>query len=294
MDDKLHVVTMYAHSESRLKHYERFADFVERSGAILYTVEVSHTTVFYVTSACNPRHLQLLTICPQIWHKERAINLAIGSIVPPTAEYIAWMDADIILCNPDWVKTAVHLLKRRWRVIHMFSHTQDLGPAWQPVGEMQEGYVYRYVNGRCIEHGHEISGLGWAARRSVLINMPLLDWAISSGADSIMACAFFGKNQTDMLYHTLGYHKALSKWQNTANKIVGEQVGYVQGLALHSWHGPRDGRGYKQVERILLDDEFNPDTDIKLSGSGLYTFTGNNKKLEKDMMDWYLNREVIE
>jgi hypothetical protein len=297
---ELAVVTMFMDSSpnyeftksEREEHYHRFVKHMANSGATLYTVEIARDAEsFKITSKDNKRHLQLITSTPQIWNKERAINLAIDRLVPLTVDYIAWLDCDIIFCNPDWVGKTIHLL-RKWQVVHMFSHTLDLGPNWQPVGDVHEGYVYRYVNGRPIKRGQEISGLGWATRRSVLDELPLLDWNISSGADSLMAVAFFGNNKI-LLKHIPAYKDKAKLWINAASRIVNGQVGYVQGLVLHSWHGPRDGRGYGDVERIMIRDKFNPFEDITTQANGLYCFTGKNKKLEKDMNDWYISREGI-
>jgi hypothetical protein len=284
VEKSLSVVTMYMDGGYRLANYHRFKKHMENSGVELYTVEVSDS-LFIVTQFTNPRHLQLFTATPEIWHKERAINLGIEKLIPKSVDYIAWLDADITFCNPHWVSMTVDLLKT-YKVVQVFSHTLDLDNSSKPLGKPLEGFMYNSLhNDKPIKKGCEIAGLGWAMRRDVFEKIKLLDWMISSGADTAMALAFFG-DERRYSKHTSAFQNKLKDWIGDTSRMIAGNVNYVPGLLLHSWHGPRDNRGYDRVNRIMIDDKFDPDVDITLSDNGLYRFTGKNPKLEQHMSEW--------
>lgn len=285
----LHVITMYMHSPERLKHYHRFAKHMKDSGAVLHTVEVTPHDVLPSTVGGG---LYLTTHSPEIWNKERAINIAIAKMLPSSAEFVAWLDADIIFCNPNWVGETIKRLKR-WKVVQMFSHTQDLDPDWKPVGDVQKGHVYKRINGLLVRRGFEISGLGWGIRREALEKVRLLDWMISSGADTVMARAFLNDSYTVDVYPSAAYKRRIQEWIKTASQVVNGNVEYIPGLVLHCWHGDRTTRGYNEVENIMIEDKFDPDVDIASNPDGLYRFTGRNTKLEQDMNKWYRKREGL-
>lgn len=143
-DDRLFVVTTLFNPlrfRSRMANYWSFENMVQKSGAILYTVEVIFgDRHFEITDPNNPHHLQLRAKDNQeIWLKENSLNLLINRL-PPEAKYIAWLDSDISFARPDWAQETLHLLQH-YSFIQMFSHAQDIGPEYQPL-TITPGFVF--------------------------------------------------------------------------------------------------------------------------------------------------------
>ena len=120
-----------------------FQNMVEKSGAILYTVEIAYGDRHHeVTQPNHPRHLQLNST-DEILHKENAINLG-TAILPKVAKKIAWLDADIQFTWPDWAQETLHLLEH-YKVLQMFSHAIDFGPEYEPL-DINESFVKHELN----------------------------------------------------------------------------------------------------------------------------------------------------
>jgi hypothetical protein len=62
----------------------------------------------------------------------------------------------------------------------------------------------------------------------------------------------------------------VAQWQARAVREVQTNIGYVDGLLLHEWHGPKAARQYKSRWRILTDHAFDPYTDLKADWQGLW------------------------
>ena len=88
--------------QTRYKRYMDFKDHMFRSGIDLITVECIFPSAvglglpsqrFEVTNPMNPKDIQV--IAPSIiWMKENLINVAVRRL-PPSARYVAWIDADV-------------------------------------------------------------------------------------------------------------------------------------------------------------------------------------------------------
>jgi len=130
----LHVIAVVSNPmryASRYRLYRAFEKYVEDSGAELTTVELAlGNRHFEITDHHNARHLQLRS--PHIlWSKENMINLALRHL-PADAEYVAWVDADVVFSRPDWATETVHLLQT-FDICQMWSHSIDMGPDGQPI-----------------------------------------------------------------------------------------------------------------------------------------------------------------
>ncbi len=68
---------------------------------------------------------------------------------------------------------------------------------------------------------------------------------------------------------TSPYEKKLLAWQKTAVHRIEKDVGYVPGTISHDFHGPKSKRGYSTRWRILTDNNFDPDLDLKYDAQGL-------------------------
>jgi hypothetical protein len=92
----------------------------------------------------------------------------------------------------------------------------------------------------------------------------LIDWGNVSAGDSYMAFALIGELQRVLRrgFH-LGYTRPMYEWQKHAEAHIRRKVGCMDGLALHFWHGPKALHKYGSREKILVDTQFNLQTDLK-------------------------------
>jgi hypothetical protein len=289
MNNTLYVLTMYQNAlgwRARYNNYQIFRKQFECMPRVeLYTAEIAFGNAPYmITNADYAKNLQLRTDC-ELWNKEGAINL-LFRLLPADAEYIAWVDADVVWTRPDWATETVRLLQQ-YDVIQMFSHTQDLGSSYQPSGPILKSYYYRYVeSGRDIKSLNEewITGLAWASKKSVLSKIGMLpDWCVFSSCDRHIAAGFLGTMEESFRGQlTKSYMHKCQLWGDRACNVVQKNVSYLPGLLLHYWHGERKKRGYAERWQVMEDNHFDPDRDLVRDHQGLYRLTDGNMKLRDD------------
>jgi hypothetical protein len=294
------VTTIYnpANYRSRYRLYEEFRRRMEKDGAPLYTVELvtgdgKHT----VTDAKDPYGMQLRSR-HALWHKENLVNIALERI-PRRWTLFAWLDADIAFARPDWVRATKEKLKKH-PFVQMFSHVVDLGPHFEPCG-LEEGFVYRYRKEKSKPHealkgprrdlGQ--TGYAWAARRETLEAMGgLLETSILGSNDYFMAHALVGAVTPKMTRMPgSNYAARLMEWQRRCEKVVRRNVGYVDTTILHYWHGRRSDRGYDRRWRILVENRFDPEVDLKENAEGLLELTDRNPALRKAIRKYFRSRK---
>lgn len=301
--DKLHVVVPYFNPfrwEKRKKLHTEFMAWIANYGCSVYVVELAiGDREFEVTDPNNRHHLQLKT-CEDIpWIKENLINLGIHKLLPHDAKYVAWVDGDVRLQNPNWVMDALHELQHA-PVIQLFSECMDLGPSHQAV-PMENGptdfirhsflKVYwektrkhgkKFVPGEAYDLQH--CGYAWAARLDFLrmidnIN-PLLDFSLVGSADWIMACCFVGEfKKAAHGEASKGYLRRVEVFHQRVQPLLQKNVSHIPGLLVHHWHGRKKERNYMGRWKILIDTKFDPDLDLRYRRDGLLIFSGRNPEL---------------
>ena len=292
---KLYVVTPIINPfryQSRYRLYRDFEKRVNDAGAVLYTVEVAYgNRPFEVTSSCDPTDVQLRTTS-ELWHKENAINVGIGRL-PTDWEYVAWIDADIAFARPDWVSETLHLLQH-YDFVQMFSLAQDLNPH-NEVFQNHKGFVYSYHNNLKYKTGYSDwhPGFCWAARRSALDHVgQLIDYAILGAADRHMAFGLIGKMEATILQDLKNgaYAQELRLWEARATRHIKKNIGYMDGTILHYWHGAKKNRRYQERWKILVNNRYDPDLDLKRDSNFLYQLTDHNINLRDDLRNYFRAR----
>ena len=291
---KLYVITPIINGvryKSRYDLYQNFKNMVHASDAILYTVEVAFgNRPFVVTRREDETNIQLRTNC-ELWHKENAINVAIQNL-PDDWEYVAWVDADITFCRPDWVNETMHQLQH-YDFIQMFSHAQDLDPNYNVI-QSHKGFAYSYINSlSCTkDYSNWHPGFAWAARRQAIDDVGcLIDFAILGAADRHMAFALINKIE-DTIPDDMApqYKQELLMWQDRCNEFIKKNIGFMSGTINHSWHGKKTDRRYRDRWKILTENQYNPDTDLKKDWQGLWQLTNRSQKLRDSIRDYFRQR----
>ncbi len=280
---------------SRYRHYRNFEKHVECSGGILYTVELALRDRHHeVTSASNPRHIQLRSNS-EMWHKENLLNIGISRL-PEDWKYAAWMDADMQMSRPDWVTETVHQLQH-YRWVQMFSSYADLGYHNECTKPMYSfAYLLRknlLTGDQSYNYENSAPGGGFAFRREAFEDVGgLLDTCILGSADFHMAYALANKYNwhKDLKECSTGYAQSIRDWSRLALSNKGS-VGYVENHALHYYHGPRANRFYQTRWQILKRNHFDPRTDLKYDHQGVLSWVGNKPLLEEEVKNYFRVRD---
>lgn len=286
----LHVMTCInnpANYESRVRLYKKFAEHMAQfPNVTLWTIEGAYEGREYqVTSSDHPHHVQVF-LKDEIWHKENLINVLFAHL-PKEAEYVAWVDADVIFTRMDWAEATIEALQRH-PVVQLFSQCADLDSRGMIAdkelgGETMNGMVYEwYRNGGmkpCAAYGRPSGhcGYAWAARREAFEIMGgLIDFSIVGSADFQMACALMGSIEDSVSYPaSAGYLEALKAWGARIKHLNGK-VGYITGLVLHNWHGHKAKRGYHWRVNIMTKHGYAPQRDLVKDGQGIYCWNREN------------------
>lgn len=274
--------------KSRIALYNNFKKYVAYSGAELITVELAHSDRPYETDA----DIKLRTKS-ELWHKERMINIGIQSL-PKDWKYVAWIDADVVFARPDWAMEAVQLL-HHFPVIQMFSHALDLSPKYEPM-KTHEGIIYSHFEGKMVnargKYDKYHPGFAWAATREAINHLGgLIDTAILGSADRHMALSLLEVPHSVPKRISRGYMEQLNLWDERARTHIKRDVGYLPGMLLHHWHGRKVDRRYQDRWKILVENKYDPEFDIKPDWQGLYQFVGNKPRLEQDIRRYFMARD---
>lgn len=296
-DKTLYVITVIFNPneyKSRYKLYKDFKDYMEFSKVKLLTVEVAlGDRPFVVTDSCDIWNLQLRTN-HELWHKEGAINAGFKHLIHlrPKAKYMAWLDADIRFTNPNWAQDTIKSL-HKYCIVQPFSEAHNLNPRYESMWKVASSlkhyhnklgyYQYPPVKPSYLCGGHP--GLAWAARVETFKDLGgLMDFCIAGSGDTHMLNAllgdvsiFYKKGMTDT------FRQALQEWQKNSDHFVRQNIGYVDGICYHYWHGKSEQRGYEKRWDIINFHQFDPTTDIYRTSNGLHAWRGNKPQLEYDL-----------
>lgn len=303
----LYVITPIFNSQryrSRWRLYQDFEKHVIDSGAILITIEAAFgNRDFAITQSNNPNHIQV-RIRDSLWVKESLINAAITRL-PQDWRYVAWIDADIHFIRNDWVGETIQQLQN-YHIVQMFSEAQDLGPNFESILKHQ-GFMYCYLNNipkpktPCYYYHEQIKeekvikfhpGFCWAARRSAINYLGgLIDWSPLGAADNHLAHSLIGRVQ-DSVHPDMhpDYLKSLVRYQERAEKYIQRNVGYVEGLILHYFHGKKADRKYWDRWKILTTNQFRPDIHLKKDWQGIWQFSEENILLRDQIRSYMKGR----
>ena len=240
------------------------------------------------------------------WNKETLLNLALERSKYRTP-YIAWVDADVAFHKPTWAEDTVHALQQ-YAVVQPWASALDLGPNGEPMMvkgvhvhtsfakvwhdnlEVKNWHPPKGPYGDAPAYAH--CGYAWAIRRDVLNNIGGLIEVSGLGAgDHQMAMAFIGQIENSIHGKTSpGYQAAIRAWAERAWKYVQGNVGFVNTTLSHHWHGPKELRRYHERWSILIEEGFDPVTDIKRNLDGVIELAGNKPRMAHRFDQYFRER----
>jgi hypothetical protein len=302
MDAPLYVVAVVVNPSryrSRYQLYREFEKYITDAGAILFTVEAAYgDREFEVTDPNNRNHIRLRTD-HEVWHKENLINIGVSHL-PADWKYVAWIDADTQFARNDIVAETIHQLQH-FSVVQMFSHAIDLGPRHQPLNSF-EGFAAQWtrrggsVPSDMERYGVWHPGYAWACRRDAWNHLGgLIDFAIVGSADRYMACGLIGEMRqclsANIVRSCPDYTQWCLEWQSRAERHIKHNIGFVDGLLLHYFHGPKKLRGYFDRSEIIWKNRFDPARDIKRDWQGVWQLTDQKIALRDKLRAYFRSRD---
>lgn len=330
-DRVLHVACMYSNPQRWPVRRELMNDFRKRMEAspnvALYVGEVAFgERPFEVTDASNPRDFQFRTT-HELWLKENVLNLVVQRM-PPDARYIAYLDGDVQCSRYDWALEAIHQLQH-FGAVQLFHQFIDVDCRHRPYC-VTNSFAYEYSHsitpevfmdaavqqtrgskaanansyvGAVVAADRDAAaqkwwgatGLGWAFRRATWNDMGgLFDMAILGSSDWIMAYGMAGlADGLEFIPQCAPYYQAVKRWQQGARSIQAN-IGYLDNTMTHFWHGPKGNRFYRERERILTDNAFDPYLDLKRDSQGLWQLSGNKPRLRDDLRHYFRARNEMD
>ena len=318
------VMTNPERYKTRPRLFKEFIERMKRDSAQLFIVEGAFgDREFEVTESGNPRHIQLRT-SSEIWHKENLVNIGISRL-PANWKYVAWIDGDITFCRPDWMLETVHELQHH-PIVQMFETAMDMGPNHEVMTVFKSfGYCYKhnlprvassnpkpivpdqpidvandsgtvepvslYSMGKTSPGTYWHPGYAWAATREAIDTLGgLLEFAILGAGDHHMACCLIGEGSKSIAKGLHPHYTTMVlSWEKRAARLH-KNIGYVKGTICHSWHGKKANRKYKERWQILIDDQFDPYSDVHKDWQGLLSLHTSNIGLRDNIRLYFQER----
>lgn len=279
--------------EKRWMLFKEFEQHMQDVGANLIIVEQAFgRREFQLTERDHPLHLQVRTE-DELWHKENMINIGIQYLcqIDPDWDYVAWIDGDIHFNRRDIITETAHQLQH-YDWVQMFSHAIDLGPNGEAI-QQHKGFMYQYHQNW--QYPPEGAGQGgyyadgkkdfwhpgwaWAARRSAIESVPLMDRAILGAGDHHMALGLIGEAHRSLPGNiSKQYKHYVMNWQEMALHALQKNVGYVGGTITHNWHGKKKDRKYVERWEILQKNQYDPYRDVMEDSQGLLRLNRHHGK----------------
>lgn len=303
----LNVIAVVSNPVRYASRYALYKDFESRmqanSKVRLITVELqTGSRRFVITNSGNPFHLQLRHYGPEVWHKENLINLGVQHLtkLDPTWEYVSTIDADVSFIRQDWAEETIEELQH-YAIVQMWENAIFLGPTGESLN-LIHSFMSQYKKGnkRRDQYGkvlppHWHPGFAWAYRRDAWDKMGgVIDFAILGAADTHMSLAMIGAVEESINSKLSDNYKLLLRtWQQRAINHIKYNVGFVRGTLLHYWHGSMKNRFYWDRWKILTENAYDPNTDLRRDSQGVIELEIHDvrqAKLRDDIRSYFRSR----
>ena len=292
------------------QNWERFAQHMLDSGVQLTVIEcVSPGEAFHCTAPpmSDPSHAERFNHIgvyakTRAWTKECLINIGVSRT--PEAKFIAWIDADLMFRRADWASATVKALLH-YEIVQPWKSCLDLGPngeiiavhtsfchqMWQgqPLAPPDWKTPYWIGDGGLAIYPH--SGFGWSTTRAVWDAIGgLFEYGAMGSADHHMAAGLAG-----LAHKTLppgdtsaNYCAEVFRWERRALRAINGNVGFVDGVLEHAFHGAKRTRNYIGRWGMFLQYGFDPLEDLVKNSFGVWEFATNKPELRR-AFDRYLH-----
>jgi hypothetical protein len=297
---QLHVFTARSNPlywASTHRNWQAFARGMLAAGVTLTVIDCAFGEEDHLCAMDGVRHIPVRAKT-RVWNKENLLNIGVHRT--PEAQYIAWIDADIIFRRDDWAIATLRALQH-YDVVQPWSDAYDLGPHGEHIAHHRSfcrQFFHRqplvathrpYWHGDGGPHTYPHSGYAWAMTRQAF------DWlgglfelgGMGSG-DHHMSLALIGEGDASVPGGVAdAYRREVKRWEGRALRHVNRNIGYVPGTVEHLFHGRKTDRGYQSRWEMFVQNDFDPLEDLKRNSHGVLEFASNKPELRHDF-DLYL------
>jgi hypothetical protein len=304
--DELWAVTSYFNPIGYTSRFQNYQLFRKHLAIPLLTVELSFNGEFQLTEQDADILVQIHG-AHVMWQKERLINIGIEQI-PAACKKIAWLDCDIIFGNHEWAEKAVRALEE-FSLVHLFQERHDLKrdtkpdqlSSW-PRPPTSESVIYKMARKEAAPEDlfspnaplerRTTAGLAWASRRDVLLQHGLYDACVLGSGDRAILCAALGEFNCGARALLMNPKRIehYGSWARPYYETVRGRVGYIPGRLFHLWHGELEDRRYASRHRRFVKFDFDPFTDIALTGSGCWRWNSDKAELHAFVRAYFESR----
>jgi hypothetical protein len=253
----------------------------------LHTIEVSYDGEFRIPDAvqveAGPKHL--------LWQKEAALRWMIRNVVPE-ADVVSWCDADAVFDNPDaFTEAAAKVRSGECVVCQPFSICRRLDADGEPERD-QPGWAAVYSGDITEGERRPAPGFAWTAPRDVAERIFVRD--AGGGGDQTQCLLWAGRfSHARFAEQNRIWRRATLRRGVWHYRRVRGCIGYVEGVASHLWHGDSEHRQYGERQRVLSEQQFDPDRDVEIDpANGLLRWASEKPALHQYMRQLFrLRRE---
>jgi len=277
--------------ERTRSNYNEFAENIKNQGADLWVAEVVFGNDKFVLPKIN-KSIQIRT-SDILWQKEAALNVLIKNL-PKEYDKIAWVDADIIFNNNNWLNETESKLEE-FPVVQCFETLLSLSQTGKSFSRIKTsvGFAIRNSLPNFTNLFYYQPGCAWAGRREIFEKYGLYSGHITGGGDSLMTIAFCKWKKHNYLKNNMGEPmvRHFNKWANRIYPEVRGKISYISGSINHLWHGEYANRMYDQRIQILKDNDFDPEVDIAIGDNGLLRWATEKPQLHHEVKEYFWNRQ---
>jgi len=244
-----------------------------------------------------------------LWQKERLLNIALEAL-PSECEAVVWTDCDVVLTRKDW-PSAVRQLLGEFHLVQPFHRLHFLPEDTRPDGQIDPGSADCHYSAAFRLHSGTIrdeyfqsrggtgirlkcsGGMIWAARRETLKKHGIYDCLILGGGDKALLSAACGRYEDLAKTYQMNprEHRHYESWARRFFHTVGGKIGYVEGDALHLWHGELSLRHYSDRYSGFDQFQFDPNTDLIRSADGAWRWASDKPKLHAFVRRYFERRQ---
>ena len=289
--------------ERRRRNYDRFRKHL---AVPLVTVELSFDGRFELDEG-DADILIRVSGGAVLWQKERLLNFALSRL-PSGVDNVAWLDCDVIFENDEWVARAEAELERQ-KLIQLFSAGIDLRPQESDADlgtldirarskpSMMKKWQDRGANAAnsgpdSADQDSGFMGFAWAAKRELLEQHGFYDEMIIGGGAGILirsACGTFDA-VVSRFHMNASQATRYRLWAHRFHQAVGSRIGLIEGLVFHLWHGEIVHRNYLHRHRLLAEQDFDIDRDLRIGANGAWHWAVPRPELEAFFKKYFHDR----
>lgn len=225
-EELLYVITVITNACQNPKKVQLYQDFMQKMDSLpnvkTITVEINYLALPFILTQphCEPYNIQFRVDSP-LNLKYNALNYVV-SILPPEAEFIAWIDYNIEFLNENWVENTIELLNNpNCHLVKLYSDfflvgkdsNNIIGSSTSAIKNPKNQKAYAQY--QRINHLDKYSGTAWAGKKEFITNIGgFLDLCVTNESDLLINACFEGKIE-EVLPNNLPFElkEILKDWQ---------------------------------------------------------------------------------